>query len=99
MKAEGKVVQDHRVAIKVDRADNHKGGRGWVRKGPPPQGRGGVAPQQYPGGQPQQQQHGRGGGPQQQKQAPRGITPSQHGAGSGPVFAPTPELHQATQAP
>ncbi|PWA53489.1 Argonaute/Dicer protein, PAZ [Artemisia annua] len=76
-----------------------QGGRGWVRRGPPPQGRGGVAPQQYSGGQPQQQQHGRGGGPQQQKQAPRGIAPSQHGAGSGPVYAPTPDLHQATQAP
>ncbi|GJY69839.1 hypothetical protein Tco_0472821, partial [Tanacetum coccineum] len=74
-----------------------QGGRGYAPRGPPPQGRGGVVHQQYPGGQPQQQ--GRGAGPQQQQQAPRGIAPSQRAAGSGPVYAPTPELHQATQAP
>ncbi|PWA63951.1 hypothetical protein CTI12_AA348700 [Artemisia annua] len=41
---------------------------------------------------------GRGGGLQQQH-APRGIVPSQRGAGSGPVYVPTHDLHQATQAP
>lgn len=75
-----------------------QGGRGWAPRG----GSRGMAPQQYPGGPPDYPQQGRGS---QQQQIPRGTAPSQRGGFSGPVYAggpsmtPTPELHQATQAP
>lgn len=76
-----------------------QGGRGWAPRGPPQGGRVGGPPpprgpqQQYPGDQPPQ------GRVFQQQQAPRGTAPSQRGVGSGPSMTPTPELHQATQAP
>ncbi|KAL8188583.1 hypothetical protein R6Q57_029871 [Mikania cordata] len=77
-----------------------QGGRGWVPRG----GQQVINPQQYPAGLLDQPHQGRGS---QQQQTSRGTAPapSQHGGFSGPMYAggpsltPTPELHQATQAP
>ncbi|KAJ9552866.1 hypothetical protein OSB04_016911 [Centaurea solstitialis] len=85
-----------------------QGGRGWGPRGGPGVGggpqRGGMPPpQQYPGGPPQQQQPSRGPAPSQQGVG--GLGGGDVHGGSGPVYAggpsrtPTPELHQATQAP